>query len=260
MHTAYPKISIVIPSLNQGKFIEATIQSVLSQEYPNLELLVFDGGSSDETLSILEKYTDQLHWVSQKDNGQAEAINRGLRAATGEIVTYLNTDDLLLPGSLAQVAREFVARPGILWLAGRCRIINAEGHEIRQIVTLYKNLLLLTGSRHVLLAANYISQPATFWRRCAMEKAGWLDESLYYMMDYDYWLRLWNLKPPRLITRKLAAFRVHAQSKTISGVQLEQYTREEEQVLARHTHSRFWRGMNALHRWAIITLYAYLNG
>jgi GT2 family glycosyltransferase len=111
-----------------------------------------------------------------------------------------------------------------------------------------------------LLVTNYISQPATFWRRSALERAGWLDESLHYVMDYDYWLRLWSLKPPRLLTRELAAFRVHAQSKTTSTGHLEKYVHEEEQVVARYTRSKFWRGMHDLHRRAMTALYARLNG
>ena len=249
-----------MPSLNQGKYIEAAIQSVLSQRYPNLELLVFDGCSSDETISILKKFDNQIYWVSQKDNGQTDAINKGLRDATGEIITYLNADDLLLPGSLKHVAMEFVAYPGTLWLTGHCRIINEQENEIRKLVTLYKNLLLLTKSCRVLMVTNYISQPATFWRHSIMEKAGWLDESLHFVMDYDYWLRLWKLAPPRIIRCELAAFRVHQQSKTTSTGHLNTYIDEERRVIAHNTKSFFWRGLHALHRQMMTVLYANING
>lgn len=260
MLSEYPKISIVMPSLNQGKYIELAIQSVLSQGYPNLELLVFDACSKDETISILKKFDHQISWVSQKDRGQTDAINKGLRSASGEVITYLNVDDLLLPGSLERVAKEFIAHPDILWLTGRCRIVNDQGNEIRKLVTLYKNLLLLSKSRHMLLVTNYISQPATFWRRSIMEKAGWFDEKLNFVMDYDYWLRLWNLAPPRIIQHELAAFRIHQQSKTTSAGHLNRYIDEESQVIARSTGSSFWRGLHALHRQVMTLLYAKMNG
>ncbi len=260
MITEYPKISIVIPSLNQGKYIEATIRSVLLQEYPSLELLVFDGGSEDETITVLKKYGDRLHWISQKDNGQTDAINQGLRKASGEIVSYLNADDLLLPGSLMRVAQEFIMRHDTLWLTGRCRIIDQKDREIRRLITLYKNFLLLTNSRYALMVTNYISQPATFWRRSAMEQAGWLDENLQFVMDYDYWFRLWMLAPPQIVPCELAAFRVHAQSKTTSAGHMEKYVGEEAKVLARNTNSYFWRGLHNLHRRLMTILYTCING
>lgn len=107
---AYPKITIITPSLNQGQFIEATILSILSQKYPNLEYIVMDGGSSDNTLDILRSYSDRVRWLSEKDKGQTNAINKGLRMASGEILAYLNADDLLLPGTLEKVAKKIHGR------------------------------------------------------------------------------------------------------------------------------------------------------
>jgi len=138
----HPKISIITPSFNQGDFIEQTILSVLSQDYPNLEYLVMDGGSSDTTLTILKKYSGKVTWISEADQGQAHAINKGLRRASGSIVGYLNTDDVLLPGTLKKVADAFINDPQTVWVSGKCRIVDEENNEIRRPITVYKNTLL----------------------------------------------------------------------------------------------------------------------
>src|SRR5688500_4533124 len=119
----HPKISIITPSLNQGDFIEQTILSVLSQDYPNLEYLVVDGGSSDATLGVLAKYAGKVTWISEADKGQTDAINKGLRRATGSIVGYLNADDLLLPGTLNKIGEVFSDHPQARWATGTCRIV-----------------------------------------------------------------------------------------------------------------------------------------
>jgi len=258
--STYPAISIIIPSFNQANFIERTLESALSQKYPALELLVFDGGSTDATVSVLRRYEKYLRWVSRQDNGQSDAINQGLKIARGEIVTYLNSDDLLLPGSLERVAYEFTEHPNTLWLTGQCKIIDGQGLEIRRPVSYYKNVLLSTRSYSVLMVTNYISQPATFWRRSLMETAGYLDESLHYVMDYEYWLRLWHIAQPKIIHQNLAAFRVHALSKTTSSGHLQKYIQEELDVLNKHKISRFLVGAHHLHRFVMTAAYTLLNG
>src|SRR5918996_5336836 len=131
----YPRISIITPSFNQGNFIEETILSVLSQEYPDLEYLVMDGGSSDATLDVLKKYSGRITWFSEPDQGQTDAINKGLRRATGSVVGYLNADDLLLPGALNKVAQTFTADPQAWWVTGKCQIVDEENNEIRTPIT-----------------------------------------------------------------------------------------------------------------------------
>src|SRR5687768_9899033 len=153
-----PRISIITPSFNQGGFIEETILSVLSQEYPDLEYLVMDGGSSDATLNVLQKYSGKVTWFSEPDQGQTDAINKGLRRATGSIVGYLNADDLLLPGALNKVAQTFTADPQTWWVSGKCQIVDEENNEIRTPITVYKNTLLRWHSFLLLLMTNYISQ------------------------------------------------------------------------------------------------------
>lgn len=212
--TRTPKISIITPSLNQASFIEETILSVLSQKYPNLEYLVIDGGSADGTLEILKKYQDHLTWISEKDSGQSTAINKGLRMATGDVVAFLNSDDLYEPGTLAMVGEYFSRYENAFWLTGYCLNIDQTGREIRSFIRGYKNFWLRCNHYQILKVLNFISQPSTFWRRSAMTEVGFLDESLHYTMDYDYWLRLGRRFPLHVIRKNLSKFRLHEHSKS----------------------------------------------
>ena len=259
METRWPRISIVTPSLNQGDFIEATIQSVLSQKYPNLEYLIVDGGSTDSTLSILNTYDGQLKWVSERDNGQTDAINKGLRLVTGEILAYLNADDILLPGSLYDVANIFNKHPETQWLTGRCKIIDDNGKGVRGVIYLYKNILLYSKSFHLLLVTNYISQPATFWRNELVDFCGLFDSNLNYVMDYDYWLRIWKVATPFIYHRNIAGFRIQRNSKTTSGGHLQDYIVEESLVIERHSPSKIWCQLHDLHRVLMTGMYRFMN-
>lgn len=256
----YPKISVITPSLNQGQFIDATIRSVLSQEYPNLEYIIMDGGSTDNTLDILRSYSDRVRWLSEKDTGQSHAINKGLLMASGEILAYLNADDLLLPGALKKIAETFLDHPETMWITGRCRIIDENGQEVRRLVTAYKNLWLFMQNRSLLLITDYVSQPATFWRADAYREFGSFKEGLHYTMDYDYWLRL-NIKYPLMvIPRYLAAFRVHSQSKNITAGHKEVYVDEEKTIINQYTKSKFLLALHDVHRWLMTTVYSIMNG
>jgi glycosyltransferase involved in cell wall biosynthesis len=214
--TKLPKISIITPSMNQGTFIERTIRSILEQNYPGLEYIVMDGGSTDETLDILRQYENNLKWSSEKDAGQADAINKGIRLATGDIIAYLNSDDVLEPGALLRVAEYFAAHPEAMWLTGKCRIIDEHDREIRGMITAYKNFLLRHYSYGMLLVTNPISQPATFWRREIMQEFGLFDVNEHLVMDYEYWLRIGRRYSPGILDEYLARFRVHGRAKTVS--------------------------------------------
>lgn len=207
------RISVITPSFQQGGFIERTIESVLSQRGDfQLEYLVVDGGSTDATLSVLRRYEGRLRWVSEPDRGQCDAINKGLRMTSGEVVAWLNSDDTYEPGALqAAVA---ALRGGARWCHGECRIVDAHDREIRRGVTAYKNAQARRWSVRRLLGRNFISQPATFFRRDLVEAVGPLDEALHYAMDYDLWLRFARVAPPVFVPRPLAAFRWHGGSKT----------------------------------------------
>jgi glycosyltransferase involved in cell wall biosynthesis len=204
--------------LNQGHFIGETIDSILSQDVPNLEVLVVDGGSTDETLDVLLGYGKRISWTSEPDRGQSDAINKGLQKARGDIVCYLNSDDLFEPGALAAVTAYFAERATAAWLFGRCRIVDGAGRPARSFVDRYKSAWgKYARHRLSLLVLNYVPQPATFWRASAMERVGRIDESLFYAMDYDLWLRLSTLSAPGFLDRYLASFRVHDRSKSLTG-------------------------------------------
>lgn len=254
-----PKISIISPSLNQGNFIEETILSVLSQEYENLEYIIIDGLSSDETLSILEKYSDKVRWISEKDTGQTNAINKGIRLATGEIIGYLNSDDILLPNALNVVAQVFRENPATMWITGKSLIIDEDGKNIRKLVTSYKNLHLRMHNFRSLLVADYISQPATFWKKAIVSDVGYLDESLDYVMDYEYWLRTYQKYRPVFIDQYLAGFRVHRASKTTGGSHTRKYIEEEKKIITQYSNSKFWLFLNQFHRFLTNSIYSILK-
>ncbi len=227
------KISIITPSLDQGRFIERTLRSVLEQEGDfDLEYLVFDGGSTDGTLEVLRRYDGRLRLVVEPDDGQANAVNKGLRVATGDIVGWLNSDDLLYPGALAHVAAAFTADPDLVWLHGRCEIVDEHDRPIRRWVSAYKDFRCRHYSRRSLLVENYVSQMTVFWRRSAMDRVGTLDESMRYSFDYEYWLRLSAVGDPLYLRDRIAAFRWYATSK--SGSSFERQFQEDREAFRRH--------------------------
>lgn len=249
-----PKISIITPTLNQANFIEQTIKSVVSQNYTDLEYIVIDGGSTDGTLDILKKYSGRLKWISEKDRGQAEAINKGVKMSSGDIIGYLNSDDVLAENCLLKVAKFFTTHNDIFWVTGKCFIIDSQNKRIRGFITWYKNILLrFFRSSHSLIITNFISQPATFWRRSAMEKTEYFNESLHYSMDYEYWLRLWKEYKPGFIDDYLASFRVHKQSKTAMNLSLQQ--KENGKIILKYTKSGFLLNLHCIHDKIISLIY-----
>ncbi len=253
------KVSIVTPSLNQGPFIERTVRSVLDQEGDfDLEYLVFDGGSTDGTLEVLRRYDGRLRLVVEPDRGQADAINKGLRAATGEVLGWINSDDLLYPGALARVAAAFRARADVAWVHGRCEIVDAHDQPIRRWVSAYKDFRCSRYSRRSLLVENYVSQMTVFWRRSAMERVGLLDETLRYTFDYEYWLRLSALGAPLYVPERLAAFRWYTSSK--SGAHFERQFQEDLEVFRRHAPAdRLLRLQKRLRSAQIVTAYRVMR-
>lgn len=253
----WPRVTVITPSFNQGHFIKETIESVLGQGYPDLEYIVMDGGSTDETVDILKSYGKRLVWVSEKDRGQSDAINKGIRRATGEIIAYLNSDDLYEKGALESVAGYFSGHPASLWATGKCRIIDTNGTEVRKPITAYKNFFLSRYSYKTLLVTNFISQPATFLRRRAFDEFGLFDEKQHRVMDYDFWLRIGRGNPPGFINRYLASFRVHPGSKTSSSFNLT--FKEELEVARKHTDSTVLNGLHYMSYLGICAAYRALD-
>lgn len=255
-----PRITVITPSLNQGEFIERTILSVLDQGYPNLEYIVVDGASDDDTVNILKKYGDRLAWISESDRGQSHAINKGIRLATGDVIAFLNSDDLYLPGALLAVGYFFARQTKASWVTGRCRIIDQNDEEIRKGITFYKNMWLRFAGYHTLHITNYVSQMATFWRREVIEQIGELDESLHYVMDYDYWLRIIKRYKLYTLNQYLACFRVHTSSKSSHSAsgsvdKANKQFDEEFQVVRRHSPSPLFTNLHRLHNAAIVAVY-----
>ncbi len=248
-----PKISIITPSLNQSKFIEQTIKSVLNQNYPNLEYIVVDGGSVDSTIKILKKYSKQIKWVSEKDKGQADAINKGMRMAKGDIVAYINSDDYYLPGAFTKIADFFMKNSKAKWVTGDYIIVNEEDKKIQQSVTLYKRLMRFTISKNLLAIANYIAQPSTFWRESIFREIGFFDVSFEYVFDYDFWMRIIAKYPLFKIPSPLSAFRVHSRAKGSTGF-ARQFA-EELLVTKRYEKNPITLSLHKLHNQAIVGMY-----
>ena len=210
------KLSIITPSLNQRLFLARTAESILSQTGDfDLEWIVIDGASTDGTLELLQSLRDpRLTFTSEPDRGQSHAINKGLSAADGDVVAWLNADDRYAPGALAAVSAAFGACPASQWLIGRCQIIDEHDRPIRLSIARYKERRLARYSYRKLLRENFIPQPAVFWRRSFGQSIGPVDESLHFTMDYDLWLRMGRSAAPLVIDEPLAQFRLHSASKS----------------------------------------------
>jgi glycosyltransferase involved in cell wall biosynthesis len=207
-----PLVSIVTPSFNQAKYLEETIRSVLAQDYPRIEYIVVDGGSTDSSLEIIRKYADRLTWwVSEPDQGQTDAINKGFGRATGEIMAWLNSDDTYQPKAVSEAVAFLQAHPKIGLVYGDAHFINAEGQIIGKFnaqQTSYKRLRR---------GGVYIPQQAAFWRADLWNQVGPLDPSFYFAMDYDLWVRLARITEIRYTPQWWANFRLHGEGKTIAA-------------------------------------------
>ncbi len=205
----WPRITLVTPNLNQGDHLERTLCSVLEQDYPNLEYMVIDGGSSDQSLSVIHKYQRALsYWVSEKDSGQSQAINKGFERATGSLMGWLNADDRLEPGALRHVAG--LLGPSCPWISGAAAITIPK--KRMPVIRTPKGSL---GREKIFpWHRGWFAQPATFWTRELWEKAGPLDEGLHYVMDYDLWLRMSRHAEAQTTPRVLAQCFLHQGSKS----------------------------------------------
>jgi glycosyltransferase involved in cell wall biosynthesis len=203
-----PRISVVTPSFNQAEFLEAAMRSVLDQDYPNLEYLVLDGGSTDGSADIIRRYAPRLaYWHSGKDAGQASAIAEGFEKSTGEILCWLNSDDFFLPGALRFVGEFFRDYRGVDFLYGNRVVIDREGREIGRHWWPWH----LTRAHWAL--GQPLAQECCFWRRALYEKVGGIDRSKFFIMDYDLFFRMWRAGRFRKTSRYLGALRMHEETK-----------------------------------------------
>jgi glycosyltransferase involved in cell wall biosynthesis len=224
-------VSIVAPVYNGAAFIEASILSVLGQSYPHLEYIIMDGGSQDETVAIAQRYAtlhpDKMIVISERDTGQSNAINKGWRRATGDILAWLNADDLYFPDTVEKAVSCFQAQPQTAWLYGCPRLVNADGTP-----NAFRYHTFPWDYERLLNFGCYITQPTVFLRRQVIDEFGLLDESLHYGMDYDYWLRIGKRYPPAFVPQVRAIVKIFAETKSRSG----SYKRlmELERIIRRH--------------------------
>lgn len=204
------KITVITPSYNQGKYIKRTIESVLSQGIPDLEYIVMDGGSTDETVDILKSYSDRIIWKSEKDNGQTDAVNKGIRASQGEIIGWLNSDDIYYPDAVRKVLEIFENNPEINVVYGNANHIREDDSFIEEYYTEdfdYERLKDIC----------FICQPSLFFRKKLVNRYGYLDDKLQYCMDYDYWLRLGKGERFYRLNELIAGSRLYDDNKTLGA-------------------------------------------
>ena len=218
-------ISIITPCYNNVKYIEQTIQSVCKQRGDfNIEYIMMDGGSTDGTLEIIKKAEKDFNhgiypqlksflWVSKKDNGQSDAINQGLRMATGDIVAFINGDDYYELDTFKKVLNFFKDKPNEHFVTGKCNIVNENNQRIHTPIAKYKNFWLKFNLSKILLVLNPISQPATFWKRNLHDELGYFKEDENLVMDYEFWLRISEKYSLPTVSQSLANFRIHKKSK-----------------------------------------------
>lgn len=255
-----PKISVIIPSFNKVAYIEATLRSIINQNYPNLEVIVQDGKSTDGTAEIIAKYARQypklFKFESKRDNGQVDAINKGFKKASGEILTYINADDVYKKDALTVVGRCFKKFPKTLWITGYGDIIDEKDNIRSGFVTAYKNVLLHINRYILLLAVNFITQPATFLSKSAYEKFGPFTGTRNYVMEYDLWLRLGKIQMPLVIAQTLSSFRLTRNN--ISSVSAKELLKIDNQLVEKYTNNGIILALHKLHNLGRIFLLNFI--
>lgn len=252
------RISVVTPSFNQAQFIRRTIDSILGQTGDfELDYRVIDGGSTDGTIEILESYGDRLRWKSERDNGQVDAINKGLRETTGDVVGWVNSDDILLPGALARVAAALEAHPEREWVHGYCKIIDRDDREVRRWVSAYKAFRARHHTLENFLTENYVSQMTAFWRRSVHDEIGYVDPTIRFAFDYDLFVRLASRGEPVYLPEPIACFRWYTSSKSGEGYVLQMA--ETQRIGTQHHEATSWTRARAwAKKLAIINIYRAL--
>lgn len=249
MNSMYlPTITVVTPSFNQGQYLEQTILSVLSQNYPHLEYIVIDGGSTDNSVEIIKRFEKQIsYWISEPDKGQSNAINKGFRNATGDIVCWLNSDDLLMPGTLRKVGQAFSEDPSLEVVTGYTVRTDA---QLRILFNHYVPKPCSWLARQGIL---YTTQ-ASFWKQKLLERVGYLDESLHWIMDLDLWMKCHLARVKSRHLRDIFfVWRLHEMCKTVCrGEILQEHARLMERYRHMHYHSPLLRARLLYYAWKCI--------
>jgi glycosyltransferase involved in cell wall biosynthesis len=244
-----PRISIVIPSFNKAGYIGKTLKSIAEQNYPNLEVIIQDPGSTDGSLKVIntyvKKYPRIFRLYKEKDSGQLDAINKGLNKSKGDILAYINADDVYEPGAFSAVGEYFTKNPKTLWLAGQGRVINKDDLEIAKAITGYKNILLKFNSYHLLLTTNYLIQPSVFLSRFAWKKYGPFRGVTKFVMEYEMWLRIGKDEMPSVLNKTLSSFRIP--EKSFSRNEFEKTLSEDMRIVKNHTKNPFILFLHKIH-------------
>lgn len=240
-----PLVTVVTPCYNSARFIEETIQSVLAQTYPRLEYIIMDGGSTDGTVEIAQRYADRLTLISEQDRGQTHAINKGWARAQGQILAWLNADDLYYPDTVATAVAALEAHPEVGWVYGKPDVLDADGNPMP-----YRAPAFAWDYQLLLDYGCFITQPTVFIRRDVYETCGPLDEDLHYGMDYEYWLRIGQRYTPLYLPEIKVAVKIYRETKTSSGGL--RRLREYQRLLARYGGYALPSSMH--HEWVMGTM------
>jgi glycosyltransferase involved in cell wall biosynthesis len=251
-----PKISVVIPSFNKVRFVGETLNSIIDQKYPNLEVIIQDGGSNDGTAEIIKefakRYPNCIRWESKKDKGQLDAINIGLDKATGEILTFINADDVYESGALDTIAKAYIENPDALWFAGRGKVIDSDSREAAKAVTCYKNLCLFLNRKSLLLILNYLMQPSVFFTKQAYKKYGPFTGTGNFVMEYELWLKLGAVSMPIVIGNNLSCFRLSGDN--ISSTSFKNTLKEDFRIVKKYTGNPIILFMHELNNWGRVLM------
>ena len=233
MQTDYPKITIITPVYNQVDYLEATIQSVINQNYPNLEYIVIDGGSTDGTLEIIKSYQSHItKWVSEPDKGMYDALNKGFCLSTGDVMGWINSDDVLLPQSLFNVARLFTELPQVSWIQGLNCVIDLKGQIVKMVIPKRFSLIRILNGDY-----RWIQQESAFWRRSLWDKSGGhLHNDLKLAGDFELWFRFFQYEKLFYVNIPFGAWRKRPGQ--LSDTHIDQYTEEVYSTIVSYSQSK----------------------
>lgn len=245
-----PKLSIIIPNYNGGAYLEETLSSIFVQDYENYEVIVQDGGSTDNSVRIVKKYSSKyprkILWESVKDKGQLDALKKGIKKAKGDVICFINSDDIFLPNAFSEVGNAFGDK-NILWAAGQGIVINEKGDEISKWASIYKKALLKANRLKLLHTVNYLMQPSVFISKEAYRKYGPFTGKDRYVMEYDLWLKLGRVSMPFLIEQPLSAFRLRKGS--FSTSKTKEILKEDTSIVKKYTNNSIIIAFHKLHNY-----------